>query len=232
MPGPSSPLPPIIYTRPRPPQRIKIVPSDPTWRSIAFPAVAARLSSALGPSAIIALHHVGSTSVPDLPAKPIIDVNLIIADSTDEASYVPQLESAGFMFISRDPAWSERRYFVLLEDAPGDERPRDANGEAEYGVSLGVYGVADTAHVEDHLRLREWLSEHREDRELYVRAKRAAAEAVERGEAEGEEGSLTDRYHARKRGVVEEIVERMYKAGAGKGVEVVGVNIPGDVVHR
>ncbi|KAK3692160.1 GrpB domain protein [Podospora appendiculata] len=215
-PPPATPLPPIIYTRPRPPQRIQIVPSDPTWRTVAFPSVAARLRAALGPSSIIAIHHVGSTSVPGLAAKPIIDVNLIIEDSTDEASYIPLLEAAGFMFVSRDPAWSERRYLVLVEDPPGDERARSANGEAEYGVSVGVYGRADTAHVEDHLRLREWLSDvegHKGDREAYVAAKRAAAEAVARGEAEGEEGSLTDRYHARKRGVIEEILERVYKSG-------------------
>ena len=51
----------------------------------------------------MALDHVGSTSVPGLPAKPVIDIDLTVADSRDEAAYVPALEAAGFELQIREP---------------------------------------------------------------------------------------------------------------------------------
>ncbi len=55
------------------------------------------------------LEHVGSTSVPGLAAKPIIDVNLVVADSGDEPAYLPDLEAAGFTLRVREPEWEEHR---------------------------------------------------------------------------------------------------------------------------
>jgi GrpB-like predicted nucleotidyltransferase (UPF0157 family) len=46
---------------------------------------------------VLLLEHVGSTSVPGLPAKPLIDMLLVVADSADEAAYVDDLEAAGYM---------------------------------------------------------------------------------------------------------------------------------------
>ena len=58
---------------------------------------------------MLELHHVGSTSVPGLPAKPVIDVDLVVADSADEAAYIPDLVAAGFVHTIREPWWHEHR---------------------------------------------------------------------------------------------------------------------------
>ena len=67
-----------------------------------------RIRNALGELAL-EVEHVGSTSVPGLPAKPIIDIDLIVPDSGDEASWLPPLERAGFVLKVREPWWYEHR---------------------------------------------------------------------------------------------------------------------------
>ena len=57
------------------------------------------------------IEHVGSTSVPGLAAKPIIDIDLVVADSSDEDAYVPELEAAGYVLRIREPDWFEHRLF-------------------------------------------------------------------------------------------------------------------------
>jgi len=53
----------------------------------------------------------GSTSVPGLPAKPIIDVLLVVADSAEETEYAAALEQAGYRLHIREPGWHEHRMF-------------------------------------------------------------------------------------------------------------------------
>lgn len=57
----------------------------------------------------VEIEHVGSTSVPGLCAKPIIDIILLVNDSANEASYVPQLEKLGYYLKIREPDWFEHR---------------------------------------------------------------------------------------------------------------------------
>ena len=57
------------------------------------------------------IEHVGSTSVPGLAAKPIVDIDLVVADSSDEDTYVPELEAAGYVLRIREPNWFEHRLF-------------------------------------------------------------------------------------------------------------------------
>src|SRR5829696_6701467 len=85
---------------------------------VARPGVASRLRpvrtiivGALGPTAL-AVEQVGSTAVPGLWAKPIIDVELIVADSAAEDDYLAALEAVGFTLAIREPEWEEHR---LLE---------------------------------------------------------------------------------------------------------------------
>ncbi len=75
-----------------------------TFRRIA----AGVISRALG-DALIAVHHVGSTSVPALAAKPIVDILVVVADSSDEHSYLPALELAGYVLRVREPDWHQHR---------------------------------------------------------------------------------------------------------------------------
>lgn len=83
----------------RPVRVIEMVEPNPKWHS-SFVLIAQRIQAALGGRAL-AVEHIGSTSVPDLPAKDIIDINLVVADPTAEGDYVRDLEDAGFQFISR-----------------------------------------------------------------------------------------------------------------------------------
>lgn len=85
----------------RPPRTIELVEPNPKWAS-SFVLIAQRIQAALGSRALL-IQHVGSTSVPDLPAKDVIDVDLVVANPGDEGDYVQDLEDAGFQFLFREP---------------------------------------------------------------------------------------------------------------------------------
>ncbi len=80
---------------------IQVVEPDPAWPDI-YHREADRIVAVLGDE-VIRIEHVGSTSVPGLPAKPIIDIDLQVRDSEAEQAYVPALEQAGYthVFASR-----------------------------------------------------------------------------------------------------------------------------------
>lgn len=106
----------------------------------------------------IAVHHTGSTSVPELPAKPVIDITMTVPDTTDEHSYVPALETIGYRFLVREPDWFEHR--LLAHDFPR--------------VNLHVFSTG-CSEVDAMLALRDWLRTNDADRELYATTKRRLA---------------------------------------------------------
>ena len=81
---------------------------------------------------MLLLEHTGSTSVPGLAAKPIIDMTLAVPDSADEDAYLPELEAAGYVLRIREPDWFEHRVFkgpdtnvnlhVFSDDCPEIDR--------------------------------------------------------------------------------------------------------------
>ena len=73
---------------------VRLVDYDPAWPGL-FEREAARIRGVLA-ERVLELEHTGSTSVPGLAAKPCIDMTLVIPDSSDEPSYVPDLEAAGY----------------------------------------------------------------------------------------------------------------------------------------
>jgi GrpB-like predicted nucleotidyltransferase (UPF0157 family) len=100
-----------------PPRRVDgsivLAPHDAAWAT-EFETQATRIRMALeGVAREVA--HVGSTSVPGLAAKPIIDINLLVVDSADEPAYVPALEGLGYVLHLREPGWHEHR-LLRLED--------------------------------------------------------------------------------------------------------------------
>ena len=133
---------------------IVIVEHDDTWAS-AYAGVRGRLEAALGATAL-RVEHIGSTSVPGLAAKPVVDVLLVVADVEDEPAYVPPLESAGFVLRVREP---EHR----MVRTPA----RD--------VHVHVY-EPDHPAVDAYLDLRDWLRVDAADRALYGQVKRRLAE--------------------------------------------------------
>src|SRR4051812_20943774 len=80
---------------------------NPLWPE-EFQRHAAIIGHALGKKALL-IEHVGSTSVPELAAKPIIDIDVVVKDSSDEASYLPELLASGYVLRVREPAWHEHR---------------------------------------------------------------------------------------------------------------------------
>src|SRR6266487_1256133 len=135
---------------------ITLVEYDPAWTKI-FVREATRIKAALGERAMV-VEHVGSTSVPGLIAKPIIDILLVVADSADEPSYVPALEAAGYVLRIREPDWHQHRLFKGL----------DTN------INLHVF-TQGSEEIQRTLLLRDWLRTNEADRELYARTKRSLA---------------------------------------------------------
>jgi GrpB-like predicted nucleotidyltransferase (UPF0157 family) len=129
---------------------------DPAW-PVAFAREAARIRAILG-STVELLEHAGSTSVPGLPAKPVIDIVLAVPDSSDEATYVPPMEAGGYVLRIREPGWFEHRVFK----GPDTD------------VNLHVF-TAGCSEIDQMLLFRDWLRAHPEDRELYAATKRELA---------------------------------------------------------
>ena len=132
-----------------PPRTIEVVPYDESWPA-AYEAVRARVVQALG-ERVVGLEHVGSTSVPGLAAKPVIDVDLLVVDSADEPAYVPDLERVGFVLRVREPDWEEHR--VLTFEAPN--------------TNLHVTST-DAVEPRRHVRFRVWVLSHPEDLDAYA----------------------------------------------------------------
>lgn len=94
---------------------IDVVASDPSWPAV-FDSLADRLLGVLGGRPLMVI-HVSSTSVPGLDAKPVIDVDLIVADPHEERTWLPALEKGGLVLTVREPWWHEHRLLHL--DNPG-----------------------------------------------------------------------------------------------------------------
>jgi GrpB-like predicted nucleotidyltransferase (UPF0157 family) len=135
---------------------IEIADYDTTWPR-KFEREAARVRSVLHDQ-VVRIEHVGSTSVPGLPAKPIIDIVLEVPDSTDEAAYVPDLEVAGYVLRVREGPWFEHRLF----------KGPDLN------INLHTFS-AGCAETDRMVTFRDWLRINAADRELYAGAKRQLA---------------------------------------------------------
>lgn len=142
-----------VLTGGREPAEISVVDYDEQWPA-RFEEMATRVRRALADRAL-GIEHIGSTSVPGLAAKPIIDMLLTVADVTDEAAYVSPLAPAGFVLRVREP---EHR---MLRTPARD-------------VHLHVY-EPEHPEVRNHLDLRDWLRADADDRDLYANTKRLLA---------------------------------------------------------
>ena len=89
------------------PSLVEVVAPDPAWPQW-YAVVRDRVVAALG-IRLLAIEHVGSTAVPGLWAKPVIDIDLTVADSADEDAWLPDLEAVGFVLRVREPDWEEHR---------------------------------------------------------------------------------------------------------------------------
>ncbi len=178
--GPTQPLNGPVY----------LAEYDPAWPQM-YLVEAAKIRAALGERAL-SLEHVGSTSVPGLAAKPLIDILLVVADSSDEAAYVPALEAQGYALHIREPEWYQHRVLKGINPA----------------VNLHVFspGCVETRRM---LLMRDWLRATPADRDLYERTKRDLAQR---------EWKYVQNYADAKSAVVEEILARA-SAASGSAQE-------------
>jgi GrpB-like predicted nucleotidyltransferase (UPF0157 family) len=161
-------------------REIVIVEYDPRWPE-KFQKHAEILSGALGSKAL-AIEHVGSTSVPMLAAKPIIDIIVLVDDSGDEASYLPALVAAGYVLRVREPDWHQHRMFRT----------------PQLDVHVHIFSPG-CVEVTRQLAFRDRLKRNIEDRLLYESVKRKLA---------NEDWPDMNAYARAKTDVVEEITAR------------------------
>ncbi|HEY2706514.1 MAG TPA: GrpB family protein [Caulobacteraceae bacterium] len=138
---------------------IYLAPYDPAWPA-QYEGEAAKIRAALG-DAVLVLEHVGSTSIPGLPAKPIIDIMLALADSADEDAYVPALTARGYRLHLREPDWEQHR--VMKGDSPL--------------VNLHVFTVG-SREIERMVGFRDRCRTQPEEFELYLSTKQGLAGQV------------------------------------------------------
>jgi len=160
--------------------KIVLADYDPRWPAL-FARDSERIRSALGAKAL-SIEHGGSTSIPELPAKPIIDILLVVESSADEKSYLPALEAAGYVLRIREPDWHEHRMF----------KGPDTN------INLHVFSKGDD-EIERMLIFRDWLRENPADRDFYLRTKQGLAQ---------KDWNYVQNYADAKSKVVVSIIER------------------------
>jgi GrpB-like predicted nucleotidyltransferase (UPF0157 family) len=170
-----------------PDAHFEVADPDPNWPQ-QYESLAGRIREALG-WRVLQLEHVGSTSVAGLPAKPIIDIDLTVADPGREQDYIPALEAVGFRLRIRQPWWHGHR--VLRADQPL--------------CNLHVFGF-DSPELVKHRIFRDWLRGNPADRDRYAAVKRRAASEAS---AAGEHAM---QYNARKQQVIREIYWRAFAA--------------------
>jgi len=168
---------------------IRLRDHDPAWAE-RFRREATRIHEALD-GRELRLEHIGSTSVPGLVAKPIIDILLVIDDPDDETSYLPALEAAGFELRVREPDFDRHR---MLRTPEKD-------------VHVHVF-PPESGEICRYLLFRDRLRTDAADRELYAAEKRRLA---------AQDWTTMQHYAEAKTVVVEAIIARAAVARARSG---------------
>jgi GrpB-like predicted nucleotidyltransferase (UPF0157 family) len=176
----------IAFREVKPP--LEVVPYNPQWPQI-FEIIKQQILTALGDKVVISINHVGSTSIPGLPAKDTIDIDLEVFDIANEASYVTPLETAGFKFLLREPHWHDHRFFYAYEP---------------YAVNLHVWGP-ECPEVIRHQIFRQRLLDCPEDMAEYLKAKEMAASQI------GESGGNMQDYNWLKEDTIRKILRNAFR---------------------
>lgn len=160
--------------------KVTVTDYDPRWPEV-FAREAERIRAALSDRAL-RIEHAGSTAVPGLAAKPVIDIVLVIADSRDESTYAPALEAAGYRLCIREPEWHEHRMFK--------------GSKPETNLHVFSNGCPE---VDRMLIFRDWLRANAPDRDLYARTKIELSQ---------QRWQRVQDYADAKTGIVEQIMSR------------------------
>ncbi|WP_419677589.1 GrpB family protein [Aliarcobacter lanthieri] len=163
-------------------ENIEVTDYNPDW-AIQFNLIKNNLDIALADKAL-SIEHIGSTAVPGLSAKPVIDIDVIISDPEDEDSYVSSLVEIGYTLTVRERSWYQHRMFR-------HELPR---------INLHIFGPNCPEYIR-HILFRDWLCQNNEDRKLYCEAKMKAQDSVNTAQA----------YNIKKQAIVLEIYSKIFK---------------------
>ena len=141
-------------------KNVEVVPHDPRWRD-RFEAEAKQVEAALGQNAV-AVHHIGSTAIPDIHAKPVIDLLVEAEDIAEVDARSPAMELLGYQVMG-EYGIPGRRYF----------RKDDPEGTRTHHVHAFQAGSAE---VERHLAFRDYMIAHPAEAQRYGELKRKLAE--------------------------------------------------------
>ena len=141
-------------------RKVEVVPHNSRWRD-AFDEEAKRVAVALGEN-VVAIHHIGSTAIPNIYAKPVIDLLVEVRDITEVDSQSSAMESLGYEVMG-EYGISGRRYF------------RKDNQEGIRTHQIHAF-EAGSAEVERHLAFRDYMIAHPGDAQRYSELKRELAE--------------------------------------------------------
>ncbi|MFC4448656.1 GrpB family protein [Halorussus aquaticus] len=166
---------------------IEIVDYDPAW-PVRFEREADRMAEILG-DRVVSIEHIGSTAVPGLAAKPIVDIVPVVADVDDGEVCARRLAEAG--------------YYRSHKDRGDDwiELGREADDGQEFNVHIRP---RDSERLRRNLLLRDYLRDHPDAHEEYARVKREAA---------AKHPEDPDAYTRAKSAVIESILGRAREAG-------------------
>jgi len=139
-------------------ERIVIEPFDPNW-SVHYEALRTKLLMALGDVAI-GIEHIGSTAIPDMPAKPIIDIDVIIESAADLPAAIARLSGIGYLYEG-DLGIVGRYAFKAPASDPAHHLYVCAKNDPE---------------LQRHLMFRNYLRKHPELARSYGELKRRAAQ--------------------------------------------------------
>ena len=158
---------------------IRIVPYDPAWRAV----YAAAREEILGvmPIRPLLVEHIGSTAVPGLAAKPVIDIVVLVAEMGPAHAAMPGLEQIGYEFR---PEVSNAMRLFLRRRAAGGERTHHLHIHTDQAdVSRHILfrdrlrADADTRQAYEALK-RDLANRHAGDREAYAKGKDGFVDAV------------------------------------------------------
>lgn len=140
-------------------KKVEVVPHNPRWRS-AFEAEAKHIGAALGEN-VVAIHHIGSTAIPDIYAKPVIDLLVEVVNITEVDERSSAMEALGYEAMGGFGI-PGRRYF------------RKDNQEGIRTYQIHAFD-AGSAQIDRHLTFRDYMIAHPEDARKYSELKRKLA---------------------------------------------------------
>lgn len=164
-------------------RKVDVVPPDPKWRE-AFEIESKQVADALGEN-VVAIHHIGSTAIPGIYAKPIIDLLAEVKDLMKVDEQNLSMIALGYEVMG-EFGIPGRRYFYK----------KNREGVRTYHIHTFLVG---SEQVERHLRFRDYMIAHPEDAQRYSELKRRLAR---------EYPANIDDYINGKHGFVEEIDQK------------------------